>query len=70
MKRVDWYEINEHTAFNRNMFCPHCGNHMYQVWKNLKTGYKFIKCEFCGYEGPSRITKRYAKKAWKNDDME
>ena len=60
--------IENHTAYDRNKFCPNCGAHEWSVVKQFDNEGDiqwFVSCPQCGYDGPDAPSRKIAIARWK-----
>lgn len=64
-------EIESRTAYNRRMYCPHCGSHCYQIHHQLEPKEIenwWVECEECDWEGPGGPDRKIAIVRWKQQN--
>lgn len=73
MKAVYLERIESRTALSRNMYCPKCGGHGYEIVEQLKPETStpwFIRCEQCGHESYESPARDIAIARWKQPCVE
>ena len=69
MKVTYLEELENHMAWNAQMYCPSCGAHEYTIVEQLEpeTATRWtIRCPQCGYECEPAPARDIAFAEWKN----
>lgn len=70
MKVTYTEQIENHTAFNRRMYCSRCGGHEYDIVEQLEPVTPtpwYIRCSQCGHEGYASPARDIAIARWKQE---
>ena len=68
MKVTYLERIERHLAFSRNMYCPACRGHKYEIVEQLEPKCDnnwYVRCPQCGAESVSGPTRDVAIARWR-----
>lgn len=73
MKVIYIEEVESHNAFSRKMWCPKCGNHYYELVRQVEPPEMlnwYVRCPECGHEGLPSSMRKIAVIKWKQEGKE
>ena len=73
MKKTFVEQMQTHMAWNRNKYCPSCGEHEFTVVEQIEPFTLFpwsIRCLACGYETGQYSVKEGAMSVWEGKNHE